>query len=291
MNDYLSHLAARSLNLVPVLQPRLASLFESYTAVSENSIPLVETEFLTSEKQEEKTTEKKHSQLVLPKTEPKKYNNIPKKTETSISGEGENEEFSTSSIPTFSSPTPNTQSRKVPLSEIADNSPQSEMLLAKSRPNLQPSFLKFAQRDGESAQEGNPPPKPPYATSLLQENGETESLSPPLQTPLIKKSSIVVRPDKTLAGWREVSQASHQEHQSPNLTDDDTKIYASNMSTFYHPGSSGNTPSPPPTIQVTIGRIDVRAVTPPAPKQTTRTPPAPKLSLDDYLKSRKVGKI
>jgi len=49
-------------------------------------------------------------------------------------------------------------------------------------------------------------------------------------------------------------------------------------------------PAPePPTIQVTIGRIDVRAQTPerhqPRPPRT-RTRPQPALSLDDYLKQR-----
>ena len=43
-----------------------------------------------------------------------------------------------------------------------------------------------------------------------------------------------------------------------------------------------------PIIRVTIGRIDVRAVPPPAPPQPP-PPPAPGLSLDDYLKERNGG--
>jgi hypothetical protein len=45
-----------------------------------------------------------------------------------------------------------------------------------------------------------------------------------------------------------------------------------------------------PIVRVTIGRIEVRAVTPPAPapRQAAR-PPVPKLTLDDYLKSRNEG--
>lgn len=47
---------------------------------------------------------------------------------------------------------------------------------------------------------------------------------------------------------------------------------------------------PPPTIQVTIERIDIRAATPPPPLPTRSRPTAPpKLSLDDYLKSRSRG--
>ena len=48
--------------------------------------------------------------------------------------------------------------------------------------------------------------------------------------------------------------------------------------------------SQPPTIRVTIGRIDVQAVTPPTPSPSRRSPPAPKLSLADYLKQRPGGK-
>lgn len=49
------------------------------------------------------------------------------------------------------------------------------------------------------------------------------------------------------------------------------------------------TPTPAPTIQVTIGRIEVRAT--PAPKAPVRErPSAPAaLSLEDYLKQRSRG--
>ncbi len=48
--------------------------------------------------------------------------------------------------------------------------------------------------------------------------------------------------------------------------------------------------STPPTIKVTIGRIDVRAVMQQAPSPQRRTaPPKPKLKLDDYLKQRNGG--
>lgn len=43
------------------------------------------------------------------------------------------------------------------------------------------------------------------------------------------------------------------------------------------------------TIRVTIGRIDVRAVSPPAPAQRRAERPVPGLSLDDYLRSHSGG--
>jgi hypothetical protein len=50
------------------------------------------------------------------------------------------------------------------------------------------------------------------------------------------------------------------------------------------------TPSTPPTIQVKIGRIEIRAVTSPAPPPRSRpSTSAPQISLADYLKSRGGG--
>ena len=65
--------------------------------------------------------------------------------------------------------------------------------------------------------------------------------------------------------------------------------------TIQMPGSSHplSAPSKPvqPTIQVTIGRVEVRAVTPPAPPaKPPRPAPAPSLALDDYLKQRREGR-
>jgi hypothetical protein len=54
----------------------------------------------------------------------------------------------------------------------------------------------------------------------------------------------------------------------------------------------GVTQSTPPIIEVTIGRIEVRALTPPAappPPQRERHEP-PKMSLDDYLRAQGGGR-
>ena len=46
---------------------------------------------------------------------------------------------------------------------------------------------------------------------------------------------------------------------------------------------------PAPTIRVTIGRVEVRAITPPPPQRETPTQTSPALSLDDYLRQHKGG--
>ena len=49
---------------------------------------------------------------------------------------------------------------------------------------------------------------------------------------------------------------------------------------------------PPPTIQVTIGRVEVRATPSPSPSPTARPTPAPAVkSLDDYLRQREEGRV
>lgn len=62
-------------------------------------------------------------------------------------------------------------------------------------------------------------------------------------------------------------------------------------SATHPPGQSAAMPEPTPTIRVTIGRIEVRAITPLAPPapRPTRTKTGPVLSLDDYLKQRNGG--
>ena len=52
--------------------------------------------------------------------------------------------------------------------------------------------------------------------------------------------------------------------------------------------ASREVPSRPPTISVTIGRIEVRAAPPASPAKSRRVA-APKLTLDDYLRSRGTG--
>jgi hypothetical protein len=48
--------------------------------------------------------------------------------------------------------------------------------------------------------------------------------------------------------------------------------------------TAGETAAAAPVIRVTIGRVEVRAVTPPPPTEPP-PPPAPRLSLDEYLRS------
>lgn len=50
-------------------------------------------------------------------------------------------------------------------------------------------------------------------------------------------------------------------------------------------------PAEPAVIRVTIGRIEVRATTPPLPPAPRKRPQGPTLTLDDYLKQRNGGQL
>jgi hypothetical protein len=54
------------------------------------------------------------------------------------------------------------------------------------------------------------------------------------------------------------------------------------------PASGPRPPSPPQTIQVTIGRVEIRATHPP-PRPQKRPSPSPALSLEAYLERRNKG--
>ena len=71
----------------------------------------------------------------------------------------------------------------------------------------------------------------------------------------------------------------------PNLTQTHTP-YQELAKQIPEQRRSSHSPAPSAVVRVTIGRIDVRAVNPPAPSMP---PPSPTLSLDDYLKQRNEG--
>jgi hypothetical protein len=112
-------------------------------------------------------------------------------------------------------------------------------------------------------------PLPPTPESVLPQTqvAPDEGAKPGLtvladQSWRAKAGSLVVRPQVARAGQAERRDA---------ITSEAAKVTSEASA---------------PVIRVTIGRIDVRAVNAPAPPAQRATPPAPKLSLEEYLRSR-----
>jgi hypothetical protein len=98
-------------------------------------------------------------------------------------------------------------------------------------------------------------------TALLY--GSRSGQSPQAPTPLVTPASVVAEPHTVLVPPSEPVMSAAAKVASPE---------------------------PAPTIRVTIGRIDVRAIRPPAPPRAKKTRPGPALSLDGYLKQRREGR-
>jgi hypothetical protein len=91
--------------------------------------------------------------------------------------------------------------------------------------------------------------------------------------------------DLPLTSVQSGNPASRQRQLPPSLLQNQQVITSQRL-----PAPVSEAASSTPTIRVTIGRIDVRAVTPPAPPpRPKQARPGPTLSLDDYARQRKGG--
>lgn len=206
MSDYLSHLAARSLNSGEVIRPRLASRFEPpHTAGGSVSRHSVETA--------DQTSTALHATLPTERT-------------------------------ALDVPSPTLTRRRQPDHALALTAQTLETRPA--QPPRQPaSSSSLPQVQVRAAQ--------PVSVQLVQPvNLPAETYAAPSPTTAV----VRLRPAPAF-GSAPVAAAPLQE-----------KLQVT------------------PTISVTIGRIEVRAVAPPAPPPKRNSAPMPKLSLDDYLKQR-----
>lgn len=213
MSDYLSNLLARSFNQTEMLQPRLASLFESLSTagetITESSLEL----------------ESQSRELQLPQTEP------------------------SPSVPTLATSSP----------------PQSV------RPDLPPIPTQVVAEDVLVSQisiEQQPTPEPTNPQiAIYQVTGSLES------RPFADSQSL------PLATQRQ-------------SLDSTPPVIPTQLVPLSAPATTAipSIKPEPPTIRVTIGRIDVRAIASPTPPRQAPKPNIPKLSLEDYLKSRNGGK-
>lgn len=273
MSHYLQSIAARSLDAVPKVEPRLAARFEA-------EVPPAGAVNLAAE--EQKRTEERRQPLSSPReaevsrpTSPDVLN-VP-----AASSQPRGNPPSVTPIETIRpampavpqvSPPAETIRPVEPISSIV-NSPQSAETVRPAVPTTN-SFSSSA----DSATEPDTPKDPSRSTNLQQSPrsaSDTSSFSPqpspqevrkdsqsigpvPVETSLPKTQVTVAQPAKVTAFQAAIPPDQHVSSPSP--------------------------PAPPP-IQVTIGRIDVRAVSSP-PRPKAAKPAIPKRSLNDYLKAR-----
>jgi hypothetical protein len=284
MSDYLGQLVARTLNRAPMIQPRRPGLFEPPTAAGEwepaadlsrAQAPSVFQEF------ESRIPARSSQPLLSPTTDLNPafrwtpppvaltvppLNSIeagaPHQTEPDLSQPPTLDQLSLRPL----QPSPVVRQ---PLSSAAPESdirPALKSELSARDDSLRPSSIRQA-----TSPEMREPLAPIVAPSQLTsaQQVEPEEFSRAKTAGQLASTStpmpIIVRPQVTSA-----------RHVEP------TEMTAAEPAA---------TIAPPPTIQVTIGRVEVRAVltTPPPTRPASQPAPTPRLSLDDYLRSRPGG--
>jgi hypothetical protein len=141
----------------------------------------------------------------------------------------------------------------------------------------------------DSAQQGSTP------TPIQQQ--QQDNLLPERQILLVPEVQVVsgVKQQQETSSRQQAGLAPTNE-QSGNPADQQRQLQPSllqnrQVATSQHLSAPvSEAASSTPTIRVTIGRIDVRAITPPAPPpRPKQARPGPTLSLDDYARQRKGG--
>ncbi|HLQ10415.1 MAG TPA: hypothetical protein VK134_02355, partial [Ktedonobacteraceae bacterium] len=124
---------------------------------------------------------------------------------------------------------------------------------------------------------------PPHIHPLSLQNGGGRELTPAVHT----LESAAQLHEQTISRHVVLGERTTRSSQS----DVGTRFIASELASIPAPQAQPEVTTPEPAIQVTIGRVEVRAVT--APPTTTRSQPQPArppaMSLDEYLRRQEQG--
>jgi hypothetical protein len=268
MNDYLHNLVARTLQLAPVVRPRLPSLFEPMAAgQAVNNSPPPETHedgtaagpvpgvFRTTVRPPDKEPPVKFETGSQPTT-----------GKTIEREAGENRDASRRAISRPGELARATPQIVAPLPfQMGPEAPSIRRLIAQV---AQPQVPKNGAEASTSEPEANgSPPQSKFVTQQIASSGEESS-----------------------RGRRDLIETTATRARASRLTRPATQPSQTERFVAAHQADSVPAPDTTPTINVTIGRVDVRAVFPqPQAPPARRAHPAP-MSLDDYLKQRSEGR-
>ena len=293
MSDYLSRLVERSLNRTEVIKPRLASLFEpsvqgepvfgddsgserldasstsdetvhdnlQYVWRSDQTSQLKSAALQPAGSWQQQTTSQSRSGMT-PQAASSPLSSVSPEVAARSSGEKTPQQKSIQDLPALSS---GDETHLASPGDAAERnrSPTHE-------PVIQPSTI-----------ESSPPTSPevtaqPPAGRMAQQESDHEMLTPP-------------------------STGDGETYQSPRVTAERSRevthkpaIQPIPIEQIVPPDKTqprASEPAEPAVIRVTIGRIEVRATTPPLPPAPRKRPQGPTLTLDDYLKQRNGGQL
>jgi hypothetical protein len=286
MSDFLTHLASRSVNRLPVVQPRLASRFEVQAAIPGINPGSFDRERL----------DQVNSELVVLETE-----GLPDR-ESTIADQPTQPRPRESNPPTDRMPrqSQNTAqlNRTNETQPTANNAIESNAIQWRSpetanriEPSIESNVIQW--RSSETANRIEP-----------------SIVSPQSLLPFSALSNTSLQASVQPLGSTGDSRSREASHNADSLTERQDKVSQKLQPAEPSTGSSGiqlqpqitpriepsllgfpavATPPPPPTIHVTIGRIEVRAQTAAAPAKSEPRSPAPALTLERYLSQRSGG--
>lgn len=273
MNDYFDNLVAKTLGLTPAVQPRLASLFEppGMARLPADTEPLAPP--LVPEEAEILATPMPDSEFM-------------ERSKTADRRE-----------PVLPAPL-------APSDELSDRKPakvaeraapsQSRLTLASSseREEAGAASVSLSPREDRAAPHHPPaeiplPPSPIIARQTLLIPASLAPTPPPPVSTGQRESRAALSDDGLLVhptiatGVKPRADSEPADPREPDASFDG--IATPSL-------ESVAKPEPAPTIKITIGRVDVRAVMQPQPAPRPTPERRPALSLDEYLKQRSEGK-
>lgn len=260
MSDFLTHLAARVLAPAASVRPKLASLFEPLTATGAlNESPLFGLQTVEDAASDQHGT---------PDFETANHRR-PAPAEAgadATTGEANPVSPSANSV-RLSQINSGSESRdrstEQPPALLAPRSSRREEAHSSSEPSqkLQPSVASPTIHSTTQHLAASPPPTIPNQPKTASRPGTEETPFHPLLVPPPRdgRAPEPIRPAPSA-------------HTTPRA-----------------PAPTAESLVPPPAIHVTIGRLEIRAVTPPAAQARPQSTRAPVVSLEDYLRQRASG--
>lgn len=293
MSDYLNNLLARTLNLAPVVQPRLASLFEPATPNGgASNRPLFEAT-TPGEAHAESESSPQFSPSVPAQTGQAPLHHLqttlvlptaPQQQKRSEGGERyeSREDSSRHSLRPLSTVTP--PAPPLLTAQSAQTAPDVQRETSEILRPLSSSTQLPARRDEAEERTGTP-------RASEANRGETwEGIEPKVRQVVSEELTSFRRAQTRASGGAEAETPQQQSQASQSPVDVSRQDNGTKKSAHAFPVEIAE---PSPTINVSIGRVDVRAIISQQPAASDQRPPAQKsgtLSLDEYLKQRSGGR-
>lgn len=144
------------------------------------------------------------------------------------------------------------------------------------------------------------PPLPATAEPFIRERPQEAEPIRPGVPEIPAATTITVQPPGAAEEGRQpaiepaIARAGPSPWQTPRPSEPATVVVRPYVTPYVEPEvpavpGPAETPKPEPAIQVTIGRVEVRAMPAPAPPPQRRRPAAPMMSLEEYLHRRTKG--